>query len=97
MEGAAPQNLDLLAEALISGAVDPEFAPDEGKRHAGRLNGLNRKEIIVLALASRPRGYEQQTHQGPPSRSARGGKLQPNLNEDPAARLRRRDWRISAS
>ncbi len=74
-----------------------EFASDEDKRHAGRLERLNHKEIIVLALAGRPRGCEQQPHQGPPSRSARGGKPPPDLNEDHAARLRKRDWRISVS
>jgi hypothetical protein len=49
MEGAARRNLELLAEALVSGAVDPEFAPDEFKRQADRLDGVSRKEIIVLA------------------------------------------------
>lgn len=49
MEGAARRNLDLLAEAFVSGAVEPEFAPDEFKRQADRLEGVNRKEIIVLA------------------------------------------------
>jgi hypothetical protein len=48
-EGAARRNLDLLAEALVSGAVDPEFAPDEFKRQADRLESVNRKEIVVLA------------------------------------------------
>lgn len=49
MEGAARRNLDLLAEALVNGAVDPEFAPDEFKRQADRLETLDRKEVIVLA------------------------------------------------
>jgi len=48
-EGTARRNLDLIAEALIGGATDPEFAPDEFKRQADRLEGVNQREILVLA------------------------------------------------
>jgi hypothetical protein len=57
-EGAALRNLELLADALVNGAVDPEFAPDEFKRQADRLEGLDRDEILALAAFIRSRHLE---------------------------------------
>ena len=48
-EGSARRNLELLAEALVTGAADAAFAPDEFKRLANRLDDLSREEVLVLA------------------------------------------------
>lgn len=52
-EGVARQNLELLAEALVSAASEPTFQPDEFKRHADRLEELTREEIFALAAVIR--------------------------------------------
>lgn len=49
-EGAARRNLELIAEVLANGAVDPEFDTNEFRRHARHLAELSREEAIALGV-----------------------------------------------
>lgn len=49
-EGAARRNLELIAEVLANGAVDPEFDTNEFRRHARHLAELSREEAIALGI-----------------------------------------------
>lgn len=55
MEGAARRNLELLAEALVNFAADPEFVPNDFLRHADALASLSREEVLVVASFMRAR------------------------------------------
>ncbi|HEY3814886.1 MAG TPA: hypothetical protein VGL66_16835 [Caulobacteraceae bacterium] len=48
-EGVARENLRMIAEALVNGAQEATFAPDEFRRHANTLANLSRDETILLA------------------------------------------------
>lgn len=49
-EGAARQNLEAIADYLARSMAEPEFAPNEFKRHARHLADLSYDECMALAL-----------------------------------------------
>lgn len=49
-EGAARRNLELIAEVLANAAIEPDFDPNEFRRHARHLAELSRAEAIALGV-----------------------------------------------
>jgi len=49
-EGTARRNLELIADLLANSAAEPEFAPNEFRRHARHLAELSYHEALALAV-----------------------------------------------
>lgn len=49
-EGAARRNLELMADYLVNAAAEPDFAPNEFRRHSRHLAELSRAEALAVAV-----------------------------------------------
>lgn len=63
-EGVAQLNLEMLARVLVTGAQEPEFAPDEFRRQAEMIANLSVDEITVLAFCGRVEEAAQTSGRG---------------------------------
>jgi predicted TPR repeat methyltransferase len=61
-EGAARLNLELMAEALVTGAAERSFVPNTFRHHAEALASLSREEAVLLACMMR---IQQMGGEGP--------------------------------
>ena len=52
-EGAARRNLELMADFLARSAAEPDYAPNEFRRHARHLADLSRAEALALAVMTK--------------------------------------------